>query len=48
MSPMHSEYSTLVDYLEWLADVPWNRTTRDQLLIADAKAQLEADHFGTC
>ena len=46
MSPMHSEYSTLVDYLEWLADVPWNKTTQDQLLISDAKAQLEADHFG--
>ncbi len=23
---MHSEYSTLVDYLEWIADLPWNRS----------------------
>jgi len=46
MSPMHSEYSTLVDYLEWLADVPWNKTTADKLRISDARAQLEADHFG--
>lgn len=46
MSPMHSEYSTLVDYLEWICDLPWNATSADQLKIAGARAQLEADHFG--
>ena len=46
MSPMHSEYSTLVDYLEWIADLPWTKTSAERLRIADAKAQLETDHFG--
>ena len=40
MSGMHSEYSTLVDYLEWIADLPWNKTVADQLKISGARAQL--------
>jgi len=46
MSPMHSEFSTLVDYLEWLADLPWTNSSTDVLTIAAARRQLEADHFG--
>ena len=46
MSPMHSEYSTLVDYLEWLADLPWANATVDRLTISSAREQLESDHFG--
>ena len=43
---MHSEYSTLVDYLECIADLPWNKSTADVLSVDDARNQLEADHFG--
>ena len=46
MSPMHSEYSTLVDYLEWIADLPWSNSSSDRLTISAARDQLEADHFG--
>ncbi|KOO31430.1 ATP-dependent protease la [Chrysochromulina tobinii] len=39
-------YSTLVDYLEFIADLPWNATSAERLQIAGARKQLEADHFG--
>ena len=39
-------YSTLVDYLEFIADLPWNATSAERLQIAEARKQLEADHFG--
>jgi len=46
MSPMHSEYSTLVDYLEWIAELPWNVSSPEMLSIGGARRQLEQDHFG--
>lgn len=48
MSPMHSEYSTLVDYLEWMADLPWGppvQGAQPPVPLAKARAQLDADHF---
>jgi len=45
MSPMHSEYSTLIDYLEWIADLPWNKSTPERLSVAAARAQLDDDHY---
>ena len=30
MSPMHSEYSTLLDYLDWLAELPWDVSSTEQ------------------
>ena len=46
MSPMHSEYSTLVDYLEWIAELTWSNSSIDRLTISAAKQQLESDHYG--
>ncbi|KAL1495703.1 hypothetical protein AB1Y20_016566 [Prymnesium parvum] len=46
MSPMNSEYSTIVDYLEWIADLPWNHSSDEILSIQEAREKLEADHFG--
>lgn len=46
MSPMHSEYSTLIEYLEFMADLPWANASVDSLNISAAREQLEADHFG--
>ena len=46
MSPMHSEYSTLVDYLENIAELPWNRSSDASISLAAAEAQLADDHFG--
>jgi ATP-dependent Lon protease len=36
----------VVDYLEWLAELPWNVSKPDAISIRAARAQLEADHFG--
>lgn len=41
-----SEYTVARTYLEWIADLPWTRTTEDNLDIPNARAVLEADHFG--
>lgn len=46
MPPTHPEHSTIVEYLEWIADLPWNKSSDDRLTISAARAQLEADHFG--
>jgi len=48
MSPMHSEYSTIVDYLEYMADLPWSPPetgAQPPVPLPVAKAQLDADHF---
>jgi len=47
MSPMHSEYSTLVDYLEWMAELPWAPPESPQppVPLSQARAQLEEDHY---
>ena len=40
------EYQVVRTYLEWLADLPWNATTEDQLDIAHAAKVLDEDHYG--
>jgi len=46
MSPQNPEYSTLVDYLGWIADLPWSSASEDKLVISEARNQLDSDHFG--
>ncbi|MDR0966439.1 MAG: endopeptidase La [Myxococcales bacterium] len=41
-----SEYTVSRTYLDWIADLPWSKTTDDNLDIPNARAVLEADHFG--
>lgn len=48
LSGMHSDSSeanVVRTYLEWLADLPWKKTTRDSLDIVHAKKILDEDHF---
>ncbi len=40
-----AEYSMLRTYLEWLAELPWNRTTRDNLDLHKARRILDEDHY---
>ncbi len=40
------EYQVVHTYLEWLADLPWNVTTEDQLDIERAARILDEDHYG--
>ena len=46
MSPMSAEATVVRNYVEWILSLPWNETTEDRLDIDEAKATLEADHYG--
>jgi ATP-dependent Lon protease len=43
---MSPEYQVSRTYLEWLADLPWNSTTEDQLDVKRAEKILDEDHYG--
>ncbi len=45
MSAEAAEYSMLRSYLEWLAELPWQRTTRDNLDLLKARRILDEDHY---
>jgi len=45
MHPEAAEYGTVRTYLDWLLDLPWSVTTRDNLDLKKAKKVLDEDHF---
>jgi len=44
--PASPEYSLILTYIELLADLPWKKSTKDQLDLPRARAILERDHYG--
>ena len=40
------EYQVVRTYLEWLADLPWNKSTEDNLDVKWAAQVLDEDHYG--
>ncbi len=40
-----AEYGVIRTYLEWLVDLPWSKTTTDDLDIKHAREVLDADHY---
>ena len=42
----HPEYAYIRTYLEWLADMPWQKSTPNKVSIAKAAAILDEDHYG--
>jgi len=46
IQPSSPEYTVARTYLEWLADLPWQKTTVDNHDIARARDILERDHDG--
>jgi len=46
LEPHSSEYPIIRTYLTWLADLPWGKTTQDNLNLKNAKSVLDATHFG--
>lgn len=46
LQPASSEYAVARNYLELLADLPWNKKSEDVIDIKQAKQKLEDDHFG--
>lgn len=49
MNPAQAEYQVCRNYLENLVEIPWTKTTADQLdskTLIKAKKQLDEDHYG--
>ncbi len=46
MNPAAAEYSIQMNYLEVLADLPWNMYTADNFDLRRAQKILDEDHFG--
>ncbi|MHB9012710.1 MAG: endopeptidase La [Ignavibacteriaceae bacterium] len=44
--PMSPESTVIRNYLDWLIDVPWSKTTKDDLKINHVRKILDEDHFG--
>src|SRR5271169_6579581 len=45
MSPMAADYSLTRNYVEWLAVLPWAKSTGGEVDIAKAKEILDLDHY---
>jgi ATP-dependent Lon protease len=41
-----AEHGVIRTYLEWIASLPWDETTEDNLDLAHAREVLDADHHG--
>ena len=46
MQPQSAEYQVTRTYVEWLADLPWSRTTPDRVDVKEVQRCLDEDHFG--
>lgn len=45
MHPDSAEAATVRTYLDWLVELPWSKSTRDNLDINKAKKVLDEDHY---
>lgn len=46
MQPSQAEYTVARTYLDWLADLPWTKSSKDNLNLDNAKKILDSDHYG--
>lgn len=46
INPSSPDYSIILNYLDWLLNLPFNECTKDTENLLDAKAVLDKDHFG--
>jgi ATP-dependent Lon protease len=45
LPPQAAEHGVIRTYLEWIASLPWDRTTEDNLDLAHARTVLDEDHY---
>ncbi|MBK6847618.1 MAG: endopeptidase La [Proteobacteria bacterium] len=45
MQPSSAEYTVTRTYLEWLVEIPWKRSTDDNLDIENVRRVLDEDHY---
>ncbi len=46
MHPASAEYTVARTYIDWLLDIPWHKSSEDNLDIASVSEKLEKDHYG--
>ncbi|MCB9033455.1 MAG: endopeptidase La [Chitinophagales bacterium] len=46
INPAAAEYSVILNYLDWMVELPWNEFTDDDFNLNQAKKYLDQDHFG--
>ncbi len=46
MSPAVAEYALTRNYLDWLMNLPWNKSTEDKLDLDEAQRILDDQHYG--
>jgi ATP-dependent Lon protease len=46
MPPQSAEYNVTRTYLEWIADLPWSKTTEDSFDVGGVRRCLDEDHYG--
>lgn len=46
MSPSSAESGVIRTYINWILDLPWQKSTKDQLDIAKSRDILDEDHYG--
>jgi ATP-dependent Lon protease len=45
MTPAMAEYGVIRGYLEWIAALPWDKSTEDNLDLGHAREVLDTDHY---
>jgi ATP-dependent Lon protease len=45
LQPAMAEYGVIRGYLEWIASLPWDKSTEDNLDLEHAREVLDADHY---
>ena len=46
INPSSPDYSIILNYLDWIKELPWNEQTTDTDSLVEAKEILDKDHFG--
>jgi ATP-dependent Lon protease len=46
MGPMSAEATVVRNYLDWMVQIPWKKASRVKLDLKEARAVLDADHYG--
>ncbi|UQA58170.1 endopeptidase La [Polyangium aurulentum] len=46
MAQQSAEYNVTRTYVEWIADLPWSKTTVDRISVQDVRRCLDEDHLG--
>ncbi|MBC7195257.1 MAG: endopeptidase La, partial [Caldisericia bacterium] len=46
MPPMAMEAAVIRTYLDWILDLPWDKSTKDEIDIKKAQKILDEDHYG--